>query len=78
MVYILVVAPFPAFLAGLGNQGKTKEVGVALVWRVINSSPIFLRSVSFSARERHVFMRAVMRNTSWKPVEKSVSDPTDM
>jgi len=49
-VNISVVASFPAFLAELGSQGKSKEVGVPLVWKVMNKSPIFLRSVSFFVR----------------------------
>ena len=65
MVKSWVVACFPASLAGLGNQGKSKEVGVALFWRVRNSSPIFLRSASFFAKSRHAIIRAVMTKTSW-------------
>ena len=40
MVYKSVVACFPVFLAGLGNQGKSKETGVALVWRVIDRKSV--------------------------------------
>ena len=66
MVNNRVVASFPAFLAGLGNQGRSTDVGVAPPWRVINNSPIFLRSASFFVRSRQVLIRAVVTTTSWK------------
>ena len=62
-----VVAFLVAFLAGLGNQGKSTAVGVELVERIESSSKILLRSASFFVRSSHAAMRAVIMKTSWKP-----------
>ena len=61
---ILVAITFSR--AGLGNQGRIKDVGVGVVMRVENNPPIFLRSASFSARSLHVAIRVVM----WKTILK--------
>ena len=66
MVNSSVVACFPAFLAGLGSQGKSKEAGVALVWRISNSSLIFLRSVSFFAKSLQAVRRTIKEKMTWK------------
>ena len=62
MVYISVVACFFDFLAGLGNQGKSSEAGVELVWRVVSNSLTLMRSPSFFFRSWQVVIRAVTRN----------------
>ena len=61
---MLIVVIFT--LAGLGNQGRSKAMGVEPVMRVENNFPISLRSASLFVKSRHVAIRAVIRKTSWK------------
>lgn len=65
MVKSSVVASIPFIFAGLRNQVRTREMGVALFWRSMNSPSIFFRSALLFVKSLHEAMRAVMRKTSW-------------
>lgn len=56
---------WPPF-APSSSGGRSKEVRVAVFWRVENNFSILLRSSPLLASSRHVVMRAIMTKASWK------------
>jgi hypothetical protein len=65
MVNSSVVANIPDIFAGLSTQVRTREMGVALLWRSMNNFSILLRSVLLFVKSEHAAIRAVMRKTSF-------------